>query len=69
MDITILSIIGLALLLTGAVAFLTVYRLLRELHLTMNSRLDELLATTRDLARAEGFRAGQADHSRVHPNE
>jgi hypothetical protein len=44
------------------IAFVTIVRQLRQLHLTMNSRLDELLATTRSLARAEGFKAGQEDH-------
>jgi hypothetical protein len=38
------------------------WKMLRELHLTMNSRLDELLKATKSLARAEGFKAGQEDH-------
>lgn len=32
---------------------------LREIHAAMNSRLDELLNTTRNLAHMEGFKAGQ----------
>jgi hypothetical protein len=35
---------------------------MKGLHLTMNSRLDELLDVTKKLARAEGFKAGQEDH-------
>jgi hypothetical protein len=46
----------------ATVAMIMIMRQLRELHLTMNSRLDELLATTKSLARAEGFKAGQEDH-------
>jgi hypothetical protein len=42
-----------------AVGFILLYRALRELHLTMNSRLDELVRTAKQLARAEGFREGQ----------
>ena len=59
------------------IAFGTIVRQLRQLHLTMNSRLDELLKTTRSLARAEGFKAGQQDHldalrdagSQLHPGQ
>ncbi len=39
-----------------------IVRKLNELHLSMNSRLDQLLDTTGRLARAEGFQAGQDDH-------
>lgn len=44
-----------------SIALLVLYRMLRELHLSMNSRLDLLLKTTGELARAEGFTAGQKD--------
>jgi len=49
---------------TLAVASLifVVLRQLRRIHLSMNSRLDELLETTGKLARAEGFKAGQENH-------
>lgn len=43
------------------IALLLIHRMLRELHLSLNSRLDKLLDTTRSLARAEGFTAGQKD--------
>jgi hypothetical protein len=33
----------------------------REMHNAMNSRLDALLKSTGDLARSEGFAAGQKD--------
>ncbi len=38
---------------------------LRELHLSLNSRLDLLLDTTRRLALAEGFKSGQEDKREV----
>ncbi len=44
------------------IVLMFIIRQLRELHLSMNSRLDELLKTTGTLARAEGFKAGQDDH-------
>lgn len=44
-------------------AFLFIMIQLRQLHVTMNSRLDELLRTTNALARAEGFKAGQEDRN------
>lgn len=58
MDTFLLVAIACALI----IIFVTIVRQLRELHRTMNSRLDELLSTTRSLARAEGFKAGQEDH-------
>jgi hypothetical protein len=58
--ITIAAIVGIGGGLV--IAFATIVRQLRQLHLSMNSRLDELLNTTRSLARAEGFKAGQQDH-------
>lgn len=58
MDTFLLVAIACALI----IIFVTIVRQLRELHRTMNSRLDELLNTTRSLARAEGFKAGQEDH-------
>ena len=36
-------------------------RAIREVHLTMNSRLDELIATTRTMAFAEGKAAQTAE--------
>lgn len=51
-----------AILVAGFLATLVVMNRLQELHLTMNSRLSELLDATKKLARAEGFRAGQEDH-------
>jgi low affinity Fe/Cu permease len=41
--------------------FLYVLNKQRDMHLAMNSRLDELLKTTSNLARAERFTAGQKD--------
>ncbi len=57
----ILAAVG-AFAVTVLIAFFTIYRQLRELHLSTNSRLDMLLKTTGSLARAEGFRAGQEEH-------
>lgn len=43
-------------------SMVVIVRQLRELHKLMNSRLDELLRTTRLLANMEGFKAGQEEH-------
>lgn len=63
MDTLLLAVITIVPLLL-CVAFLLFYikAQLHELHLSMNSRMDELLDTARLLARAEGFKAGQDDH-------
>lgn len=53
------------LVVGGALAVWRIANKLTELHLSMNSRLDELLTTTRALARAEGFKAGQENHLRA----
>jgi len=57
-------VIGSCLLMVLGILFMMyiVYRQLRELHITMNSRLDQLISVTKDLARSEGFRAGQENH-------
>jgi amino acid transporter len=46
-------------LIVVALNFVYIRIRLLELHLSMNSRLDELLATAKKLSLAEGFRAGQ----------
>jgi hypothetical protein len=48
--------------ISGSVLGIVIIKMLRANHLSMNSRLDELLMTTKKLARAEGFTAGQKDH-------
>jgi hypothetical protein len=58
-QIAILAIVAAAIIVVAA--YMYVVMQLRELHLSTNSRLDELLETTKSLARAEGFRAGQED--------
>lgn len=55
-----LFVIIMVLVVAIAAMFLYVTRRLNELHLSMNSRLDLLLLKTEQLARAEGFKAGQA---------
>lgn len=45
-----------------AIAFLLIWRQLHDLHLSTNSRLDQLLKTTGELARERGFKAGQENH-------
>lgn len=52
-------IIPLFTLLTIAIALFMIWRQLYALHLTLNSRLDELIRTTRELALAQGFAAGK----------
>jgi hypothetical protein len=54
------ALVGIVVILTALV--LVIMYQLRGLHLTMNSRLDELLQSTKSLARAEGFKAGQKNH-------
>jgi hypothetical protein len=58
------TIIGLVISFVAVlgVGMYVIVRKLNELHLSMNSRLDQLLDTTGRLARAEGFQAGQDDH-------
>jgi len=58
----IVLLISGSLVAAMLIGFFVINRQLNELHLSMNSRLDELLATTTKLARAEGFRAGQENH-------
>ncbi len=52
----------LAITASGVVILYLIAQHLRALHLTMNSRLDELIRTTKSLARAEGFEAGKKNH-------
>jgi hypothetical protein len=53
----------MVILVSGAVGALwLIASQLRGLHLTMNSRLDELVRVTKALALAEGFAAGKANH-------
>jgi CHASE3 domain sensor protein len=53
-------LIIIAVLIVGlGLMFLYLARMLNELHLSLNSRLDLLLAKTDQLARAEGYKAGQ----------
>lgn len=59
---TLIIVIFIVLLCGLAIGFVTIARQLRELHLSMNSRLDQLLKRTGELARAEGFKAGQQNH-------
>ena len=56
-------LLGIGILIgIGIVSMLfMMQREMRELHLSLNSRMDKLLDTTRLLARAEGFKAGQED--------
>ncbi len=61
-SLTFIIIVGIGILFMGAAAFFFVMLKLSELHLSTNSRLDELLSTTKSLARAEGFKAGQENH-------
>lgn len=58
---TLSAFVGIILILSVSMAYYIIARL-RELHASMNSRLDELLVATRALARAEGFKAGREDH-------
>lgn len=60
-DVTYIVASGLVFMV---IALLMIYWQLKELHKTMNSRLDELISTAKLLARAEGFREGQEDHLR-----
>jgi low affinity Fe/Cu permease len=46
----------------GVLVLFMIQRHLRDLHMTMNSRLDELVRTTKALARQEGFEAGKREH-------
>lgn len=55
-----LFIVIMVLVVGVAAMSLYVMRKINELHLSMNSRLDLLLTKTDQLARAEGFKAGQA---------
>lgn len=61
-EVLILEMTLIAILICGVVALIWIQRALRELHLSLNSRLDALLDTTRALARSEGFAAGQKNH-------
>jgi len=63
MDERIILAVSIIVILCTAVGVLwLIAAQLRGLHLTMNSRLDELVRVTRALARAEGFEAGKANH-------
>ncbi len=54
-----LLIMVMVLVVGVAMMFIYIMRRLSELHLSMNSRLDLLLLKTDQLARAEGFKAGE----------
>jgi hypothetical protein len=54
-----ITVVFLCALIAMTGVFMHICNKLQELHLSMNSRLDELVATTNSLSRAEGFRAGQ----------
>ncbi len=58
MSTTLAIVVCAIIVIDVAVAFYMLCQL-RELHKSMNSRLDELLLSTKKLARAEGFKAGQ----------
>lgn len=58
-EVELVLTIGAGLIIA---AMFLIYWQLRELHRTMNSRLDELIRTAKLLARAEGFKEGQEDH-------
>lgn len=58
-------ILAISLVIGTAGMFIYIMIKLNELHLSVNSRLDLLLAKTDALARAEGFKAGQAVHNRT----
>lgn len=58
MDNTMIIVIG-AIVIAGLSFGYYIVTQLRELHLSMNSRLDALLSVTKQLARAEGYKAGQ----------
>lgn len=66
-NIIVGSVLSILIIFVGSVMFILVGILyqLRELHLSLNSRLTELLLVTKTLARAEGFRAGQENHLRA----
>ena len=55
------AFISVTLFLFAAMGYVHIARKIRDLHLSTNSRLDELLTTTKALSRAEGFKAGQED--------
>jgi hypothetical protein len=50
---------GGVFLVIAVAAYVHIVAAMRTLHLSTNSRLDELLKTTKALSRAEGFTAGQ----------
>lgn len=56
---TILLIIFLFMFFVLVMAIL---RMFYNLHALLNSRLSELIKATQELARAEGFKAGQENH-------
>ncbi len=55
-----LLIIIMVLVVAVSLMFVYIMRRLNELHLSMNSRLDTLLLKTDQLARAEGYKAGES---------
>lgn len=57
-----LAIIVVAIIVVDVAVAIYMLLQLRQIHLSTNSRLDELLITTRKLAMAEGFKAGQEDY-------
>jgi hypothetical protein len=57
-----IEIVFLVFLFMVFVLIMAILRMLYNLHALMNSRLTELIKATKDLARAEGFKAGQEDH-------
>ena len=55
------QLLGLAIQIATLAAILLNLRRVRELHVTMNSRLDRLLASEGELRRAEGRAEGRAE--------
>ena len=49
----------LVVVITTLMSFFILNKQMTELHLSLNSRMDQLLKSTGQLARAEGFQAGQ----------
>jgi hypothetical protein len=58
----ILAGLLILIMVAGVLVLYVIASHMRDLHLTMNSRLDELVRVTKALARAEGFAAGKENH-------
>ena len=54
----LVSVVGTVIV---ALIGLATVRLVRTVHILMNSRLDELLKVTREASRAEGLKEGRAE--------